>query len=804
MPLEADGYVDLEAVELISGKGARFEIRADRAEDSGDRFSLVPPGTPKKPLKPLPVDTSVAEAEPDHAKPEEAHFGPHIKDIAVSHDRNTVLLNTFDWDHNLYALWIGPGTVRWRGRVGHHFAYNPQWCKGGFAVQGFDLHSGEGYHLYLLNQDGEAERRFALYGLPKRATSWAAGAQLSDRINHFAIAPDGSWVASSGDLGLAVWDRSGKLLWNLDWWKTTRKRVPILAQGKDTLITLDGTTATAYHARTGIPVWEITLAGSGSLLGGVVSGDHSTVALRADSLGGRVFVVREGKLIGSLPTSADAVALSPRRSAVAVTTGRQLKWYSADGGLVWTFTGDDVLRNLRISPSGRRICVGSELGTLYVLDSNGSVVLQRDLGSLPVADWWPWDERLIVATWMGRVFAFDENLKEIWTTRLRSAIDDVRPQLLAADKTPTTRRTGWGNASPTPAPLTPNLLRETKAIISAVCDPPTHGDPRPWQNSIELLRDGKAEPPAKPWLGWTEINYIDSGWRSKLVLQADTFRTQLRLTGVTFAEDPAHPESWLRDVRLQYWDAAKDQWRDGPYLLSDAAIHTHRFDKPIEAARFRFVSTGGGSCPAGNLRLGELVFHGETLGCSHPDAVAKRPVAVLFDEREEDLVCLKLPGRPFAFQYTGAFSGGKCLALTGEGNTLPNYQPPFGHAVPNWDFEIAEKPGPGQYRYLQFAWKALSPKTTGIAVLLGPAWPGGGVNVVAGRYDWREGVIATKQAADTPPADWQVVRVDLWDLARKPLRIQALGLAAAGGGAAFDQLMLGRTLEDLERVKPVR
>ena len=43
----------------------------------------------------------------------------------------------------------------------------------------------------------------------------------------------------------------------------------------------------------------------------------------------------------------------------------------------------------------------------------------------------------------------------------------------------------------------------------------------------------------------------------------------------------------------------------------------------------------------------------------------------------------------------------------------PLWTPPFGHAVPNWDFPIAEEPGPGQYRYLQFAWKATSEQTTG-------------------------------------------------------------------------------------------
>jgi outer membrane protein assembly factor BamB len=800
IPLDAPAHVKIEAVELISGKTnwQRIGLPSSSIGSPG----IVTPGQKPFDEKPLEPDFTFSEGQTGCVSPEDGHFGPHIKDIAISPYGRMVLLNAFNWDDNLYALDTISGKVRWQKRVGHQFASGPQGFHNGFAVQGFDLHSAEGYHLYLLNYKGEVERRFALYGLPKRATTWAAGAQLSDRINHFAVPPYPSWVASAGDLGLAVWDRKGKLLWSLDWWKTTRKRVALVALGNDTLVTLDGMKATAYHVGTGLPLWEITLAGSGSLLGGVAGQDRRTIALRADCQGGRVFVVREGKLIGTLPTAADDVALSNDGESVVVTTGHQLKWYAADGSLLWTFTGDDVLRNPCLSFRGGRVAVGSELGTLYVLNHQGRVLFQTDLGALPALAWNV--ETLIAATWMGTVVSYDEEFKEEWRTQLRPTAADVRPRLLADDAVPTTRRTGWGNADEIAAPLTPNLLRETNALITAVSDPPAHGDPRPWQNSVELLRDGKPEPPPKPWLGWTEINYIDSGWRSKLALQVDTFRTQLSVRGITMAEDPAYPESWLRDVRLQYWDAGSEQWRDGPYLLSNAPIHTHRFEKPIEAARFRFISTGGGSWPAGNLRLGELVFHGQALGCSHPDATARRPVAVLFDEREADLACLKLPGRPFAFQYAGAFSGGKCLALTTEGNTLPNYLPPFGHCVPNWDFEIAEKPGPGQYRYLQFAWKALSPKTTGVALLVGPAWPGGGVNVVAGRYDWHEGVIATKQTAEKPPADWEVVRVDLWQLARKPLRIQALGLAAAGGGAAFDQLLLGRTLEDLDRVKPMR
>jgi hypothetical protein len=220
--------------------------------------------------------------------------------------------------------------------------------------------------------------------------------------------------------------------------------------------------------------------------------------------------------------------------------------------------------------------------------------------------------------------------------------------------------------------------------------------------------------------------------------------------------------------------------------------------KPIEAAKFRFISTGGGSWPVGNIRLAKLVFHGEVLGPSHPDAVAKKPVAVLFDEKEKDLECLKHPSGIFQFRYTDAFSGGKCLELKGAGAIGPNSLPPYGHAIPNWDVEIAEDPKPGQYRYLRFAWKATSEKTTGMSLLLGRAWPGGGVAVSVGDVKWNEGVIVEKRVEGAPPTQWREETVDLWAMTKgKPPRIQALSLHSKGGGALFDRIILGRTEADL-------
>jgi outer membrane protein assembly factor BamB len=725
-------------------------------------------------------------------RPAEDLFGPHVRDIAVSADGRTALANTFNWDQNLYAIDTASGATTWRGKVGHAFAFAPAAHAQGFAAQGFDVLSAEGYHLYLLNAQGKVDRRFALFGLPQRATSWASAGEVQEPgINAFAVSPAGRWVAASGGLGVAVWDSSGKELWADAWWPTSRKHIRLVTLDEQIVVTLDGATATARDAGDGRVRWSLTLADSGTLRGGTVSADRKTLVIDADTLGGRLFVIRNGKLVNTIVAAADEVAISADGSFIAAVSQRQLMAIDPAGGLLWTFTGDDTLRQPRISPDGERIAVGSELGTLTVLGKAGSVLAERDMHALPLPAWLP-NLDLLVATWMGQVTRFDRNLTVRWQAKLTPAAESIATVPIK-DATPTVRKTGWGNASPTPLPLTPNLLAETKATIGAVYSPRSHGDPRPWQNKVEFLTDGKPEAPPRPWLEWTDIGYINSGWRNQLTLEIDTFRTQMHVTAITFVEDPAHPESWLRDMRLEWWDAAKDSWQPGPYLLSDAAVHSHVLKQPLEAAKFRLVSSSAASWPVGNLRLGELVFHGKLLGPSHPDAVTGRPMAVLFDENEADLQCLKRAG-VLDFRYADAFSGGKCLEVKKAGTYAPEWRPPFGHAIPNWDLEIAEKPGPGQYRYLRLAWKATSAETTGMSLLVGRAWPGGGVAVTVGDLKWTEGVIAEKRLPGPPPTEWREETIDLWEATRgKPPRIQSLCLRTQGGGALFDRIILTRS-----------
>ena len=257
------GAIILEATELFSGKEAKFTINMAApalplSVDALDRSAAVEPEAA--------LAQAVGRASSPSFSAAEQAFGPHVKDFALLADSSLAVLNAMNWDQNLYALDPRDGQVKWRQRVGHHFAYDPRTFGEGVAVQGFDCNTPEGYHEYLVGRDGQIERRFALYGLPKRATSWATSTQLLDPINNFAVAPDGRWVAAAGDLGLAVWDRAGTRLWSQDWWKTTRQRVHLIAMDADTLVTLAGMTATACRAADGRQLWQLTLARTGTLL----------------------------------------------------------------------------------------------------------------------------------------------------------------------------------------------------------------------------------------------------------------------------------------------------------------------------------------------------------------------------------------------------------------------------------------------------------------------------------------------------------------------------------------------------------
>ena len=250
-------------------------------------------------------------------------------------------------------------------------------------------------------------------------------------------------------------------------WGDAKLVTPVIAAADaQTLLVCNGPVVTCYNADSGKQLQQLTLAAVGEVRKVVVTPDGRTCALLSTTEGGRVFLLRRQaagawEVLSTIPTAADSAVLTNDGALLAVTTGNVLKCYAVGQGLLWSFSGDDQLHFPRFDVRGQRLVVASNLGSVYELDRRGTTLLERDMGALAVPVWLP-EGDLILATWMGQVTRVDADNRVIWSVHLQPELTDMRGKLLSADGVPTTRMTGWGNADANPAPLTPNLLAQTR------------------------------------------------------------------------------------------------------------------------------------------------------------------------------------------------------------------------------------------------------------------------------------------------------------------------------------------------------
>jgi len=123
--------------------------------------------------------------------------------------------------------------------------------------------------------------------------------------------------------------------------------------------------------------------------------------------------------------------------------------------------------------------------------------------------------------------------------------------------------------------------------------------------------------------------------------------------------------------------------------------------------------------------------------------------------------------------------------------------------IGGWHYRIAEKPAPGEYRYLRFAWKKVGGGGAMLEVANDGNWPAS--DLPKGRYiaGASSKVHAAVHVSPAAPADWTPVTIDLWkDLGS--FTLSGLAMATTDGRALFDSILLAPTLASLDTYKPGR
>ena len=775
-------------------------------------------------LSALPVDAATTAATAPH-EPADQSFGMHFKSVVANKAGTTLALNAFNLDQNLLGIDATTGTVAWRTRLGHYWSYAPTVSADSdtFLAQGFDLNNANGMQLYagIDPKTGTPTHRYSLPAYPDRGASWAWAWGLGEPY-HYAFAAGNGWAAASGDLAIAAWDsQTGAALWSKPWYNTTRQYLFIMAMGPDKLIIVEPNSlnVSAVTGKTGTPIWTVQPTLSGTLLGAVASADGSTLAVWGTT---GLFVIRNGNVTHTIGIAAAAVSISADGMLLASTSNgidkmaKNLQVFAIGDRwhMLWSYHAMEVVRNPEFSANGKLLAFGTDIGQVYVADvQSGAIVWEDDLGSSCSFTFLP-DGALVAASWMGRVAVYEPlTYATRWSVVVQSTSTDLPTTFLRPDPTPKTFQLSGLNNAGTAMWTTPNMLNHTQTVVSAVV-PPKESAASPWNFPQASLTDGNVTSPGL-WLPWPVIEMIDSGWEADMYIYIDGFHTMFQVEAIGFIEDPKNPSSWLRDMKLEWYNKDTGLWQFHQYLLSDSAIHVHTLDIPCNATKLRLGKSAPSTTaawPVGNIGLAELALLGTNLGCSHPDVQAKKPVAVLFDEDNTDVNLAFQNGfNPVwenLFGATVAYSGDKAIGLKAPGQAY--VQPGWGAfaaAVPDFCFHVRPSPVAGEYRYLQYAWKALDPTTTAIGFWIGEdGGRQGAYGFVAGVPKW-----ATKpwneaketSVAPAVPKAWTVVTQDLWAFANISLNVTAMAFGSVGGGAAFDQIILCATLAECQATKPL-
>jgi hypothetical protein len=179
--------------------------------------------------------------------------------------------------------------------------------------------------------------------------------------------------------------------------------------------------------------------------------------------------------------------------------------------------------------------------------------------------------------------------------------------------------------------------------------------------------------------------------------------------------------------------------------------------------------------------------------------VTEQPKEV-FEDDEKFIAMLTEGGGRAIPDQRDQFSGKYSLRVTPDQKFNPK--------LPNLGVKIRENPGPGEFRYLRFAWK----KVQGNAICLqlahdgkfGPAGNSGGRDGAKFRYHAGPGEEcfgASLQVSDKTPVRFEVVTRDLFtDFGE--FTLTGLGFSPVDGQSAlFDHIYLARQLEDFELLK---
>ena len=233
---------------------------------------------------------------------------------------------------------------------------------------------------------------------------------------------------------------------------------------------------------------------------------------------------------------------------------------------------------------------------------------------------------------------------------------------------------------------------------------------------------------------------------------------------------------------------------------------------PAERAEFELSLTFPFGSKAGDLKDAKLVglaapvsvnsVRSNTIAVNIKVVAGEKPVAEppleVFEDDEKFIALLTEGGGRAVPENRDKFSGVVCLRVNGDQKLSPK--------LPMLGVKVRENPGPGEVRYIRFAWKKQGGNTICLQLNHDGTWGPGGPGREGAKFRYHAGPGGECYGGslvidDKVPAKFEVVTRDLFaDFGEFTLNGMAFS-AVDGQAALFDHIYLGRSLADFDLLK---
>lgn len=534
-------------------------------------------------------------------------FGARIREVAVSSDSRYVAAGIEGWGNNIFILDPRAGRRLAKTVGGRFYPRALRFLTGNTLAAEVNENDNVTTYLNIYDHNLHVERQVAAYtrrhcGTEDTAMDLVYPRRAND--HSFDMSQNGEFICAAGNLGLVVWDRSGKEIWRRDFWRDYRTFQDLAAKmTANVKLSPDGKRLALLTQREkggscGAKL-EIVELPSGKNLSAYsfspqstgriacFDGDQAVVEINPTIF----YSVKKEKLVWKWAAPVGHTPPGSCLKAAFCDAGLMIVG-TTDGSVIILENGNQTgglkcdvpIYDVAADRTSRRMCATDSDGNIHIFEANGNPAGKITHGVQASVNFCDNGKGLIVGDWRGNVARYSVEGNKVWETNLTGEVfrEDLS-DILAGSPDPS-------KVLRVPPPVrekhtAPEEKRNLAARAQVAFDMPGGWAAVPGvENPAGLLTDGRKYELPGPWLNINNAYWASGAGRIPAI--TFTWSEPVMIEVLIAYEHPEHRRSIPQEILIEVWKDNAWQPVHVDVFNSDLA-HAHRFEA-VTTSKLRY------------------------------------------------------------------------------------------------------------------------------------------------------------------------------------------------------------------------